>query len=388
MNKLKQRKWPLPAFPIGHEVAGRIKTNENTAITLYDDNGIMVKPRDGYVYNPIPYPMDYHPSCYIGTGIVRAFPFPASVQPGSSGITGMLYRDGILYGVTGGDNAHLFRFSAKDNEIRDTGIFCRNSVRSSLAALPDGSIYAASDAPDSNCLYLWKGKTGDFEQIPINIEAGIRILIGVQNKANLYGISGKGEFFVFSPAAGKLIAKHFIDKDGLFSSVLSCGPDGRIYGAGRWGSLYCYNPAADRIDDLGLKAPALKGREFYNGVAGLLPDPENKTIYGGTAGDGILFRLDLNTMRIISLGKPLDQPYIRCLAFGNDKRLYGIAGKNCCHLFSYDPQCGDLSDLGVFQVKIPRFWHGYEFDAAVKSENGTIYFGENDRISHLFLYQP
>jgi hypothetical protein len=96
----------------------------------------------------------------------------------------------------------------------------------------------------------------------------------------------------------------------------------------------------------------------------------------------------LKSGQIISLGKPFSQPRIRCLAFGNDGYLYGIAGQNCCHLFRYDPQSGDLSDLGIFRVKIPRSWHAYEFDAAATGPNGIIYFGENDRISHLFTYQP
>lgn len=71
---------------------------------------------------------------------------------------------------------------------------------------------------------------------------------------------------------------------------------------------------------------------------------------------------------------------------GEDNCIYGIAGKDCCHLFKYNPEEGDLRDLGILHVSSPRCWHGYEFDAAVTGEKGEIYFGENDRISHLFVY--
>jgi len=127
---------------------------------------------------------------------------------------------------------------------------------------------------------------------------------------------------------------------------------------------------------------------MYNEIDSLIFDRKSNSIYGGTSADGILFQFYPDKEKIISLGKVINQPRIRCLAFGNNGYLYGIAGKNCCHLFKYNPKERDLRDIGILYVTSPRYWHGYEFDAAITGENGEIYFGQNERISYLFVYSP
>lgn len=384
IGELKKRCWPKACFPVGNEVAGRIEEKGAEGLILYDDNGLLVKPKEGYDFNPLPYPMDYHKACYIAEEKTSAVPLDSIIIPGSMGISGLVNIEGIIYGVTCGASAHLFSYHNGAHIARNLGIICRNSGKTSMAVLK-GRIYLASDSRDNNRIYIYE--KGNINSVKLDIVEGVVSLLADECHGKLYGLSGKGEFFVFNPDASRVVAKHSIDRQNIFSAVLACAPDGNIYGAGRWGHIYSYDPRQNKISEIDLQAPSIKGRKLYNGAISLLADAENNIIYGGTSADGILFKLDLNSMKIISLGKPLNQPFIRCLVLGNDKNLYGIAGKTCCHLFRYEPRSGDLRDIGIFHVESPRPWHGYEFDAAVGGNDGILYFGENDRISHLFRYK-
>jgi hypothetical protein len=71
---------------------------------------------------------------------------------------------------------------------------------------------------------------------------------------------------------------------------------------------------------------------------------------------------------------------------GLDGCLYGIGGEEdgMGRLFRYDAETHELADLGILRSSEQRMWNGYEFDAAITGLWGEIYFGESDRISHLF----
>ena len=78
------------------------------------------------------------------------------------------------------------------------------------------------------------------------------------------------------------------------------------------------------------------------------------------------------------------------MTVGCDGHVYGVTGPrdNLCMMFEADPQAGTIENLGVLFASSERYWHGYEFDAACTGRHGEIYFGEADRISHLFMYFP
>jgi hypothetical protein len=61
-----------------------------------------------------------------------------------------------------------------------------------------------------------------------------------------------------------------------------------------------------------------------------------------------------------------------------------------CYLFSFDPKGGGFHDLGVIAVdRSPYYsWRGYQFDSMATGADGTIYLGESERRSHLFIYSP
>ncbi len=141
---------------------------------------------------------------------------------------------------------------------------------------------------------------------------------------------------------------------------------------------------------LAIQAPAVPGRERWTRVDAFLLDPSG-IIYGGTS-DGYLFRLDPEKLTVINLGKPLMQSRLNGLVRGGDGKLYGTGGgkDDMARLFSYDPISGEYQILGFVDVnRRPYYsWRAYNIGAIAADGNGTIYIGENERISKLYLFYP
>jgi hypothetical protein len=59
-------------------------------------------------------------------------------------------------------------------------------------------------------------------------------------------------------------------------------------------------------------------------------------------------------------------------------------------LFSYDPLTGAYTILGFIDVnRRPYYaWQAYAIGALVCGSDGTVYIGENERISKLYLFYP
>ncbi|MBO7147954.1 MAG: hypothetical protein J6W81_09440, partial [Lentisphaeria bacterium] len=93
--------------------------------------------------------------------------------------------------------------------------------------------------------------------------------------------------------------------------------------------------------------------------------------------------------KVLTYGKATDQCYTCALAVSSGK-IYGLVGmpEDCCHLTVFDPSDRQLRDLGCLLARSERPWNGYRFGAMVKGNNGTLYLGEMDRMSHLFMYYP
>jgi hypothetical protein len=116
-------------------------------------------------------------------------------------------------------------------------------------------------------------------------------------------------------------------------------------------------------------------------------------IYGGTS-DGYLFSFDTQKMELKNLGKPRADRRLRCLTKGNDGSIYIMAGERSqsrpCQYYKYNPKSGGFEELGLLIVdRSPHYyWRGYQFDSMITGDDGTIYIGESERRSHLFLYIP
>jgi hypothetical protein len=114
-------------------------------------------------------------------------------------------------------------------------------------------------------------------------------------------------------------------------------------------------------------------------------------LYGGTS-DGYLFRFDPKKLTVENLGKPLMQSRIRGLVFSRNGKLYGVGGDDdeMARLFSYDPARGTYEILGILDVNRRPFysWRAYVIDAMAIGLDDTIYLGQAERKSKLYLYYP
>ena len=384
----------------------------------------------------------YEKSAFVSEGHIevrRLGPaaFTKPIPQGESAITALTsYHNGKIYGGTSGKRAHLFYYdpSPDADTVVDIGIIGENLRVTSLVAEEKGRIFggvvsfgsAAVKNPDgflfsySPCELMIekidiKGKgirevfdtpaedqifhsivdpchsAGEINILPAPVKGdGIGSLVIDNDRKLLYGLSEKkGIFFIYDIFEGKVTIKEKVDEVSEFSKKLIMDKEGMVYGAKANGELFKYGPEEDKIEEVGLFIPCLKGRELYNRVDSWALDEDSGLIYGGSI-DGILFIFNPFEKTITSLGKPTDQTRIRALTIGKDGRVFGIAGETdgCAHLFSYNPETRELKDLGVPLAAVETPWYGYQFESAVTGKDGEIYLGESDRISHLWIYFP
>ena len=378
----------------------------------------------------------YEKSVFVNNGhvevrILGAKSFTSPIPPEECAISSLASGlHGKIYGGTAGKKAHLFYYDSNPDAdtVINIGVVGENTAVSSLIVSSDGAVYGSTDGEDSEGLlfvykpcevlageidYTARGlreifdtpvedqvfhsivdpchAVGKIEVLasPIPNE-GIASLVMDATKNILYGLSSKsGTFFVYDLRSNKVIHNEAVDEVKYFSKPLTLDKNGIVYGACSKGRIFRYSPNESTIEKLNLFAPSLKGRELYNRIEAWAYDRIHNILYGGTI-DGIVFSLDIETMKITCFGKPIDQANIRTLTIGNDGKIYGIGGEKgkCCHLFSYNSVTRDLNDLGCLLARVERPWYGYEFACSTTDLNGRIYFGEYDRISHLFLFFP
>ncbi len=391
-ESLKARKWPLPAKAWGNELV----TKDGGCRVMFTP-GVKQElvPREGLEYAQLHHPDDYIDSCYVREGKVAVFPLP--LPPGECGITSLVSgSDGKIFGSTAGGRCHLFAYGDSEDPagaVASLGVVEEECLTSSLVISAAGRLFLGT-RPASGEGHIYACKPGsaraEIDRVcsPVRGE-GVSALAIHPDSSRIYGLSSvSGTFFVFDVESGKVELKGAVGDPDLFSHVLLAAPGGDVYGGCRWTELFKYDPGEDRVTRLGIKAPSICGREMYSRIDSLVWHEGSGSVYGGTSGDGILFRFIPGEGRVLSLGKPLNQPRIRCLAVDKDDCVYGVAGKGCCHLFRYDPSEGDLRDLGIVHVYSPRSWHAYEFDAAVAGHDGRIFLGQNERVSMLCSYLP
>lgn len=297
----------------------------------------------------------------------------------SKGVMGWQYVDIILWNdiknhfkdYPGG---HLYRYNPKasnktvklpdmDCELEDLGI-----------PLPNNSIYALTTNP--------KGDT-------------------------IYGLTyPDGHFFIYDIAA-----KKFRDMGAIDEKIIFHGPErrwrslpralisdnsGRIYTSGTDGMIVYYCPESDKIFSTNLKVPSddYHAQSYIDyAVIDYFAKDAAGLIYGGSS-DGYLFLLEPQKIELVNLGKLRADRRLRCLTVGKDGKVYMIAGERSasrvCQFYSYDPAKGGFEDLGLLMVdRSPYYYYrGYQFDSITTGLDGTIYAGESERRSHLFLYIP
>jgi len=340
--------------------------------------------------------------------------FPADLIPdGESGITSLAVApDGSLYGATSGIHAHLFLLNPRQGYVQPLGVIPHAaSVANALAVSATGDVYLGT-SPDGHILkytpndadtrLIQIGKLLTVTDLGQPVVGESIFTLTIDRAANvLYGLtSPNAHFFSYSIADAKFhdfgvvaqkipFAEKF-EKDKMISRMLVIDQSGMVFASGEDGAFFRFDPKAQKLEKLAMHVPSVPGRELWARVDAFLLDPSGM-IYGGTS-DGYLFRLDPVKLTVVNLGKPLSQYRIAGLVRAPNGQLYGVGGteEDMARLFSYDPATGAYNVLGFIDVnRRPYYtWQAYVIGALACGADGTIYIGEDERISKLYLFYP
>jgi streptogramin lyase len=335
------------------------------------------------------------------------------IPDGESGITSLsVAPDGDLYGATSGNRSHLFVMNPLHGYVQPLGIIPgATAVTNALVVSAVGEVYIGT-SPQGHLL-KYRPADADGQQIQIEKQAAvvdlgeavygesISALTIDRNAGLIYGLTSPNtHFFEYSIATGKFsdlgtVAKQIplgesFEKEKMMSRMLVVDMDGNVFASGENGSIYEFESKTRTLEKLPIRAPAIPGRQPWTRVDAFVLDPSG-VIYGGTS-DGYLFRLDPRARTVVNLGKPLNQYRIAGLVRGPDGKLYGVGGEKdeLARLFCYDPSSGVYDLLGLVDVnRRPYYnWQAEVVGTLASDSHGTIYLGENERVSKLYLFYP
>lgn len=339
---------------------------------------------------------------------------PIDVIPnGDSAITSLTVApDGRLYGATSGKQSYLFVLDPLHGYVQPLGFIPETtSVNHSLVVSSSGNLYIGT-APGG---HLLKYAPHDEDLQPIRIkepcpvtDLGVAVdgesisALAIDRRENvIFGVtSPNAHFFRYDIATSTftdvgVVAKTIpmgekFETQKIFSRMLVLDRAGNAYASGENGFLYEFHKQTQTLERLMVKVPAIPGREPWTLVDCFLAD-KSGLIYGGTS-DGYLFRFDPERMTVDNLGKPLLSYQITGLALSSDGTVYGVGGddQDMARMFSYDPKTGSYEILGFVDVnRRPYYsWQAYVIKTMTNGLDGTIYIGESERISKLYLFFP
>lgn len=339
---------------------------------------------------------------------------PIDVIPdGESGITSLTVAvDGDLYGATSGSHAHLFVLDPRHGYVQPLGAIpgaasVTNAVVSSAAGdvfigtSPGGHLLKYSPQ-DEYARQIQIGRPLPVTDLGQAIPGESIFALAIDRDAKvIYGLtSPNAHFFEYLIQSGKFIDLGVVskkapwgekfEKSKMMSRMLVVDQQGMVFVSGENGTFFRFNPKTQALEKLAVRAPAVPGREPWTRVDAFLLDPSGM-IYGGTS-DGYLFRLDPAKLTVTNLGKPLNQYRIDGLVRASDGRIYGVGGDRdeMARLFSYSPLTGAYTILGFIDVnRRPYYtWQAYVIGALACGLDGTVYIGEDERISKLYLFYP
>ncbi len=339
---------------------------------------------------------------------------PADIIPdGESGITSLSRApNGDIYGATSGARSHLFVLNPQHGYVIPIGVIPgTTSVTHAVVISEKGQVYIGTSPTghlleysprdlDAENIEIGKALPCTDHGAPVNGESIFALTI--DRKANkIYGLTfPNGHFFSYSIATQRfdnlgILAKaapagEKFEHEKMISRMLVADGQGNVFASGEDGYFFEFSAKSQTVQKLAIHAPAVPGREPYTRVDAFLTGPSG-IIYGGTS-DGYLFQLDPDTLTVKNLGKPLNQYRIAGLAWGPNGKLYGAGGADSemARMFSYDTLTGFYDLLGFIDVnRRPYFaWQAYAIGDIVSDDRGTVYLGENERISKLYLFFP
>lgn len=360
---LKQRKWPVPNFPIGQEVLDRTSPDDPKAIC--DDNGMPLIPKEGYTYSGKEWPLDYSSSNFIPTNKFTSCPL-TDIPFGSCAVKQLIQIDDTIYGISGNESETWF-FAVKDQKISKVCKIANNASPKAIGSLNNEPYILLSNGTicDQNSNVILH-----IDKNIVNAQADKNIFAGSIDNQTVFIANLKDKSIKFA----QLPAKKTIDP--AFAIL-----DKTMYGVCSYGELFSFD--GEKITLLNCKIPSFAGRIVYNQASVLIYDKTRNLIWGGTSEDGILFSYDIAANKVRNYGKMVSGRGIQALTIDGDK-IYGIGTKNCCHIFSRDITTGEIIDYGMINQSEPRTWCVYEVYSIIVPTPGTLLLGEAERISHLF----
>ena len=317
-------------------------------------------------------------------------------------------KDGCIYVGTGKD---MF----KEIPISKGGVGLEGAIDKSLwediknhyKDYPGGHLYRYNPQisndrvklPDMECELEDLG-------IPVNHNSIYALTINPEGD-EIYGITyPDGHFFLYNIKGKEFSDLGMIDEKIVFHGperywrslprALVCDGSGRVFMTSTDGKIKYYCPLSKKLVSTDLKIPGdYYYMQFYEdyAVVEYFAKDSSGLIYGGTS-DGYLFSFDPVSMRLLNLGKVRASRRLRCLTIGMDGKVYLMAGERSssrpCQFYCFNPYSGGFEDLGLLIAdRSPYYyWRGQQFDAITTGKDGTLYIGESERRSHLFLYIP
>ncbi len=333
--------------------------------------------------------------------------------------------DNIIGGTTANEGLTPFLFTASISKRDMTEILDlekvvpgQRAIATNFSRGKNNVLYAGTLANNNKSGHIIEVKVDAAGKIsakdlgtPVDGE-GIFALNSAANGTMLYGISHPtGIFFSYNIATGAVkkfddvvpapkdlstISEYVLKPEDYLAKALVETSQGQIIGSFPINKLFAFTPSTQKFEVYKDSLPEVWGRKTLGQVESWAKSKSGK-IYGGNAGDGQLFELDPIAKKMKNLGKPVMMPRLRGLAFGNDGRLYGIAGAHpgTVHLFSYSDKTGFV-DHGnpQFIMKSPGIeqgieWRGFQLGTIVASEDGKyIVMGEDEALSQLLIFAP
>jgi hypothetical protein len=322
--------------------------------------------------------------------------------------------DGKLYGATSGKRSHLFLLDPVHGYVLPLGFLEGvSTVEASLVISRAGDVYIGT-APGGHLLKYEQSRP-ESESVPQILKPVAVADLGTpvsgesisglaidRGRNTIYGLTRpNGHFFSYAIDGSRFavhgkVAEHEMpgenfEKEKNIGRAIALDAEGNAYTTGEGGRLYQFSASSGTLRKLDITVPGVPGREPYNRVDAWAVGGDGAILYGGTS-DGYLFRLDTKEPRVRNLGKPFNRYRLRALVLARNGKLYGVGGDedDMAQLFSYDPAGGTYQLLGMIDVnRRPYYsWQAYVIDCAALGTDGTVYLGQSERKSKLYLYYP
>lgn len=301
--------------------------------------------------------------------------------------------DGVVYGGTSGKATHLFvgMFNGVTGMVFDMGTV---DGADKCAAICCGTekFVACVNGTDGGRIVMRK-----FEELPFDLiqewgffrERFEDLGRPVEGERIIHAVRDCSRRFVVGVTEGHLflvdIDKAKVEVVGEVPGAgrLAIGSNGNVFGMDEGDSLWRYELEERKLTRKAIQLPKgnwqkrqlMWARDNINGRLYTADDDGN--IFSFTEQEG--FAGPLGQAKFAPVGP---------MAVTFDGRIFGFCGDEISNMFCYNPDTGEINDIGAVVSVIERRRYGYVFADAVVGRDGQIFFGEDDDLGHLWIYFP